>query len=60
MIQPITENKYRFNMRVSARVMGCRDRSLPQLNGRAARSIFEISGQWIASAGAPSPADSDR
>jgi hypothetical protein len=24
MIQPVTENKYRFNMQVSARAMGCR------------------------------------
>jgi hypothetical protein len=24
MIQPGTENKYRFNMQVSARAMGCR------------------------------------
>jgi hypothetical protein len=42
MIQPTTENKYRFNMQVSARAMGCRDRSLPQPNGGAARSIFKI------------------
>jgi hypothetical protein len=33
MIQPTIENKYRFNMQVSARAMGCDDRSLPQPNG---------------------------
>jgi hypothetical protein len=42
MIQPTTENKYRFNMLVSARAMGCRDRPLPQPDESAARSIFEI------------------
>jgi hypothetical protein len=35
MIQPTTENKYRFNMQVSARAMGCRDRALAQPNGSA-------------------------
>jgi hypothetical protein len=29
MIQPTTENKYRFNMQVSARAMGYRNRTLP-------------------------------
>jgi len=29
MIQPAIENKYRFNMQVSARAMGSGDRSLP-------------------------------
>jgi hypothetical protein len=52
MIQPPTENKYRFNMRVSARAMGCRDRSLPQPNGRTARSTFGIFDQRIALAAA--------
>jgi hypothetical protein len=42
MIQQTTENKYRFNMQVSARAIGCRDRSLPQPDDSAARSIFGI------------------
>jgi hypothetical protein len=45
MIQPATENKYRFNMQVSARAIGCRDHSLPQPGDSAARSIFEIFDQ---------------
>jgi hypothetical protein len=45
MIQPTIENKYRFNMQVSARAMGCRDRTLPQSDDSAARSIFEIFDQ---------------
>jgi hypothetical protein len=45
MIQLATENKYRFNMQVSARAIGCRDRSLPQPDGSAARSVFEIFDQ---------------
>jgi hypothetical protein len=36
MIQPTTENKYRFNMQVSAQAIGCRDRSLPQPDDSAA------------------------
>jgi hypothetical protein len=52
MIQPATENKYRFNMQVSARAMGCRDRSLPQPDGSAARSIFGIFDQRFALADA--------
>jgi hypothetical protein len=28
MLQPTIENKYRFNMQVSARAMGCRDLSI--------------------------------
>jgi len=42
MIQPTTENKYRFNMQVSARAMGCRDGTLPPPDDGAARPIFEI------------------
>ena len=42
MIQPTTENKYCFIMQVSARTMGGRDRSLPQPDNSAARSIFKI------------------
>jgi hypothetical protein len=34
MIQPATENKYRFNMQVSARAMGSRDRSPPATGRR--------------------------
>src|SRR5271154_1243971 len=30
MIQPTTKNKYRFNMQVSVRAIGSRDRSSPQ------------------------------
>jgi hypothetical protein len=45
MIQPTTENKYRFNMQVSARAIGCRDRSPPQSDDSAARAIFEIFDQ---------------
>jgi hypothetical protein len=45
MIQTTTENKYRFNMQVSARAMGTRDRSLPQPDDGAARLIFEIFDQ---------------
>jgi hypothetical protein len=52
MIQPATENKYRFNMQVSARAMGCPDHSLPQPDDSAARSIFEIFDQRFALAGA--------
>jgi hypothetical protein len=52
MIQPTTENKYRFNMQVSARAMGCGDRSLAQPNGSVARSVFWIFDQWIALASA--------
>jgi hypothetical protein len=52
MIQPTTENKYRFNMQVSARAMGCRDRSLPQPDDSAARSISGIFEQWTALVGA--------
>jgi hypothetical protein len=47
MIQPTTENKYRFNMQVSARAMGFRDLSLSQLDGSTARSAFAIFDQWI-------------
>jgi hypothetical protein len=45
MIQTTTENKYRFNMQVSARAIGCRDRSPPQSDDSAARAIFEIFDQ---------------
>jgi hypothetical protein len=38
MIQPATENKYRFNMQVSARAMGSRDRS-PPATGRQRGTI---------------------
>jgi hypothetical protein len=51
MMEARSENKYRFNMQVSARAMGCRDRSPPQPDDSAARSIFEIFEQWIALAG---------
>jgi hypothetical protein len=43
MIQPTTENKYRFNMRVSARAMGRRDCSPPQPSGSATRSFLKYS-----------------
>jgi hypothetical protein len=52
MIQPTTENKYRFNMQVSARAMGCRDLSLSQPNGSTAQSGFEMFDQWISLASA--------
>jgi hypothetical protein len=52
MIQPTTENKYRFNMQVSARAMGSRDLSLSQPNGSTARSVFEIFDQWVSLASA--------
>jgi hypothetical protein len=45
MIQRTTENKYRFNMQVSAQAIGCRDHSLPQPGDSAARSIFGIFDQ---------------
>jgi hypothetical protein len=45
MMEASSENKYRFNMQVSARAMGCRDRTLPQSDDSAARSIFEIFDQ---------------
>jgi hypothetical protein len=51
MIQPTTENKYRFNMKVSARAIGCDDRALPRPDDSAARSVFEIFDQCIALAG---------
>jgi hypothetical protein len=51
MIQPTTENKYRFNMQVSARAMGCPDHSLLQPDDSAARSIFEIFDQRFTLAG---------
>jgi hypothetical protein len=52
MIQPTTENKYRFNMLVSARAMGCRDRPLPQTGReRGAIDFRDISNgsRWRAS-----------
>jgi hypothetical protein len=39
MIQPGVENKYRFNMQVSARPMDYRDRLPPQPNEAAALSV---------------------
>jgi hypothetical protein len=45
MMEARSENKYRFNMQVSARAMGYRDRPLPQQDESAARSIFEIFDQ---------------
>jgi hypothetical protein len=45
MIQPVSENKYCFNMQVSARAMGSRDYSTPQPDDRATRLISEISSQ---------------
>jgi hypothetical protein len=48
MIQPGNENKYRFNMQVSARAMGYRDRSLSRPNRSVTRSAFEILDRWIA------------
>jgi hypothetical protein len=45
MIQPAIENKYRFNMQVSARAMGCRDRfQRDQTTARRDR-FFGISDQ---------------
>jgi len=52
MIQPASENKYRFDMLVSARAMGSHPLSSKPGNGAAARSIFEIFDQWIALVGA--------
>jgi hypothetical protein len=42
MIQPTNENKYRFNMQVSARAMGCCDLSPSQRSDSTARSVFKI------------------
>jgi hypothetical protein len=52
MIQPATENKYRFHMQVSARAMGGRDHSLRQPNERTTRSVFGIFERWIVLASA--------
>jgi hypothetical protein len=48
MIQPTTENKYRFDMQVSARAMDGRDRSPSRPNRSVTRSAFEILDRWIA------------
>jgi hypothetical protein len=52
MIQPTTENKYRFDMLVSAGPMGLACALFCTRGAGAARSIFEIFDQWIALAGA--------
>jgi hypothetical protein len=50
MLQPASENKYRFDMLVSARAMG--SHTLKTGVTAPARSIFEIFDQWIALVGA--------
>jgi hypothetical protein len=57
MIQPTTENKYRFNMQVSARAIGCRNHSLPQPDDQPGTIDFRDIRPMIPVGGRQSPTE---